>query len=198
MIDRSCSKDQWCWDNSEQTAAQGNHESKKKKKIIFFFSEAKRASISVLNCSGKEKRVMMLPSGFQRLNWEESKEIILNCSETETLVIKVEASPKFINCSSSVHPRPSFASEPSHSNGECFRCEPYTVLLWTARSLPAPSPASLFQKAYSIRKYHSGQSWSTFFSDLSFFFFSSPSIWGFFSFFLSIHEGNIYSQGSAE
>lgn len=46
-------------------------------------------------------------------------------------------------------------------------------LLWTARSQPAPNPASLFQKAYSIRKYHSGQSQSTdlFSLDLFFLFF---------------------------
>lgn len=59
--DRSCSQDQWYWDNSEQTAAEGNHESKKRKQ--FFFSRSWKSFHLIPKLFWeREMTVTMLPS----------------------------------------------------------------------------------------------------------------------------------------
>lgn len=146
----------------------------------------------------RENTATMLLSGNQKTELRRKQENCFdNCSGFETLVIKMETSPKFISFSNSVHPRPTFASEPSHSNGECFNCASNTV----SSELQA---AYQFQACFPLSEslqYKEIPLWSIMINRPFFFrfLFFSPSIWGFLlSFFLLIYEGNIYSQGSAE
>lgn len=146
----------------------------------------------------RENRVMMLLSGNQKTELRGKQENCFdNCSGFETLVIKMETSPKFISFLNSVHPRPTFASEQSHSNGECFSCASNTV----SSELQV---AYQFQPCFPLSEslqYKEIPHWPVMIKRPFFFrfLFFSPSIWDFLlSFFLLIYEGNIYSQGSAE
>lgn len=142
MVQRSCSKDQQCWDNSEQRAAQGNRELKKENSISLL--EAKRASIQSFR--EREKTILMLPSGNQRLNLEESKEIFW-------IIVQdlMEAYPKFTSFSSSVHPSPSFASELLHSKGGMLQvCILHCFVLQEAHQLQALLPS--FRKLTIYKK----------------------------------------------